>query len=389
MAETTLATLITALTRTSIYGTLIATAQAIGLNTESWQPGDPTRSLFDAVSRIDETRDRIILDAIRGGFLDLAEGGWLTLLARYGFNVERRAATFAECTLRLTNNGAAVVGAIDANDLTVENTGTDATYRNSTGGTLGGSGSTLLVTIIAEVAGSNGTSGVGEITGLVTSLANVTVTNTSAAVGTDGETDPELRTRCRAKLESLSPNGPKGAYHYVVTTPEINAGTLITRTRVWAESATGIASVFVAGAAGAVSGAQVTAAQAVVEDNAEPHCVAATVINVSNVTQAITYTLWVYDSISLTSAEIEDAVETALLAAIAGKAIGGDVIPPATSGFLYTNWIEAQILAAVHPYGFKLTLTTPAADVALVLTSSTAQVVAAGAITATIVQVTP
>ncbi len=389
MPETTLDTLITAATRTSVYATLINFAQAIGLNTESWQPGDPTRTLFDAVSRRDELRDAIIVQAIRSGFLDLAERGWLTLLARYGFNVERRAATYAECTLVLTNNGAAVVGTIDANDLTVENEDTDATYRNSTGGTLGGLASTLSVTIIAEVAGSGGTSGVGDIEGLVTSLANVTVTNTTAAVGTDEETDAELRIRCRAKLESLSPNGPKGAYYYVLTTPEINADTLITRVRVWAESNTGVATVFVAGAAGAVSGGQITAGQAIVEDYAEPHCVAATVTNATNVAQAITYTLWVYDTISLTSAEIEDTIETALLAAIAAKAIGGDIIPPATSGFLYTKWIEAQILNAVAPYGFKLTLAAPAADVALTFTVSAADVVTAGAITATINQVTP
>lgn len=392
MSETTLETLITALTRTRIYATLIAAAQAVGLNTESWQSGDPERTLFDAVARSDETRDAIFVDAIKGGFRTLAKKGWATLLARYNYGVERRAAEPATCTARITNASAATVGTLEIDDVTISNLTTGATYRNKTSGTLLGNAYVDL-TFEAEVAGADGSSGVGEITNLVTSLPNCSVTNLTAAVGVDEERDEDLDIRTGAKLEALSPMGPKGIYHYVVTTPyapdgtPLNPGTLITRTRVWAESDTGELTLFVAGASGAVDSDQIDAAQLVVEDQAEPHCIAATVVTATNVTQAITYTLWVYDTISLTSAEIQDKVETALLDALKVLRIGGDVIPPATSGFLYAKWIEAIILQAVAPFGFKLTLTTPAADVALTFTADDADVVVAGVITGTINQV--
>jgi hypothetical protein len=119
--------------------------------------------------------------------------------------------------------------------------------------------------------------------------------------------------------------------------------------------------------------------QTAIDENVEPLTVTATVTNATGVTQAVTYSLWVYDSSGLTEAEIETAVEDALIAGFALKAIGGDVITP-PSGYLYKGWIEATILAAVSPHGFRVTVATPAADVAL--TSS--QVAVLGTVTPTV-----
>lgn len=379
MSEVTLETLITAVTSTKIYAKLLTLAQAVGLSTESWQDGDPTKTLLDSVSRRDETRESLIVDAIRGGLLDLAEGGWLTLLARYGFKVERRGATFATCTVRYTNAGTAFAEIEEPEDSTTKNSTTEAFFRNTTVGVIPAGGFVDLE-VIADVAGSDANSAVGEIDYLVTSIPNVTVSNTTAAIGTDEETDEELRARCRAKMQSISPNGPRGAYHYFATTPEYNEGAAITRTRVVPDSDTGDVQVYLAGAAGAVSSDDRQLAEDAIDAWATPLCIEATVSSATNFSQAVTYTLWVYDDVSLTVAEIEEAVENALLEALRTRPIGGDVIPPAATGAIYKDWLEAVILRAVHPYGFKVTLATPTVDVALTI----GQVMTLGAVTATI-----
>jgi len=237
------------------------------------------------------------------------------------------------------------------------------------------------------VAGSDSSSAVGTITQLVTAIPGVTCSNTTAAVGADTETDEEARARGQAKLESISAAGPKGAYHYAITTPSLQPDglTAVTRTRVIPNSTTGTVTIYVAGPAGAVLPADVTKAQAAVETYAEPHCVSATVNNAVNLTQNITYTLWVYSTIAKTTAQIQAAVQDHLITALAAKAIGGDVIPPATSGFLYKGWVEAEILKAVDPHGFRCTVSVPSADVPL----SISNVVVAGTVTGTINLVAP
>ena len=383
-----LAKLVVVGTRDAIYAKLLDLASAIGLDTETWEAGDPTRTLLDATARLAETWESLTSQAIEGGFLTLATGDWLTSLLRYNYAVERREATYAECTVRLTNGSAATIGLLDVDDVTASNPTTGATYRNITSGTLAaGPGAILDLTFRAEVAGSDSSSAVSTITQLVTAIPGVTCSNTTAAVGADTETDEEARARGQAKLESISAGGPKGAYHYAITTPSLQADgiTAVTRTRVIPNSTIGTVTIYVAGPAGAVLPADVTKAQAAVETYAEPHCVTATVSNAVNLTQNITYTLWVYSTIAKTTAQIQTAVQDHLIAALAAKAIGGDVIPPATSGYLYKGWVEAEILKAVDPHGFRCTVSVPSADVPL----SISNVVVAGTVTGTINLVAP
>ena len=383
-----LSDLISSETKEAILQKALDVASALGLETESWRSGDPTRSLFYAMAaRFEEweAEDKIP-GFIRSGFLGLAAGDWLTLKAQQDYNVERRVATYATCTVRLTNGGSALVGLIAANAVTVRNSTTNKTYRNTSSGTLAAGPATYVdLDFTAEEAGSDSNSAIGEIDAMVTTISNVTCSNTTAATATDEEEDDALTARAQAKLGSISVNGPKGGYYYAATTPELQSDGIsnVTRVRVVADSELGEVAVYLAGASGAVAGADVTKATETIDTWATPHAVSVTVASAANLSFAITYTLWVYDTISKTSAEIEDDVEAALTAAFADKAIGGDVIPPATTGTLYKDWVEAVILQAVAPHGFRVTLSAPSSDTAMAIN----QVAVLGTITPTINQV--
>lgn len=384
MAEVALATLLVPVTRDQNFASLLGIASGLGLETETWHSGDPTRETLYAVAIEAELKEALIGDTIRGGYLDLSGDDWLTLLARYRFNVERRAATKATTPIRLTNQSAAAFNDIAPGDITARNSTTKATYRSTTGGDLaGGIGETLDIEVEAEIAGSGGTSGAGEIDELVTALPNVTVTNLTAAIGTDAESDAALIERCRAKFQSLSPAGPKAAYHFAATSPELNGGASVTRTRVVADSDTGQVTVYLANDSGPVSSGDRDLAEEAIETWANPLCIDCTVLAATAQSQAITYTLWIYDSVALTNAKVQDLIQTALEEEFKRIPVGGDIIPPATTGKLYQGRVIATILAAVAGHGFRVVLATPAADVDL----DPSAVLTLGVVTGTINQV--
>lgn len=367
-----LATLIKPLQSADILQKLLDVSQSLGLVTQSWESGDPTLSLYNSdASRWHDWESTVVAIA-SGGLLGLAQGDWLTSLLNYNYNVQRVPGTYATCQITLTNTTSASIGTINPGDITVANPTSKATYRNTTGGTLGPLGS-ISITVSAELVGSGGNSAIGTITQMVTNLAGVTCTNTTTATGLDQESDASATTRGQQKLFSLSPNGPAQAPAYVATTPSLQSdgsnATNVTRTRVIADSNTGNAAIFLAGSSGALLATDITKAQASIIALAEPLCVNILVLNTTNVSIPITYQLWVYDAINLTNAQIQAQVAAYLAAQFPAHPIGGDTLTPtATTGYVYVGWLQAQILAAVAPYGFRCVITSPAADVPLLIT---------------------
>lgn len=367
-----LASLLVSETRATILARMLTIANAVGLNTESWFPGDPTRATLYAEAGVLETLEAGTVDAIKGGFIRLAVGAWKTLNAYHVYNVERDPAEAGTATIQLTNASTQNYGTIAVGDLIVRNSTTGAQYRNTTSGALAGLG-TLELQVEAEEAGSDSSSGVGDIDELVTVLAGVTVTNTTAAVGVDEESDDALEARALAKLGSLSPNGPDAAYEYVATTASLNGGANVSRVRVVDSDADdGEAIVYLAGPSGAVSGGDVT----LVEDAFETYCIPigfrANVASASAVTVNVTCTVYVYDSIGRDAAELADELELVLTEAVGSRPIGGD-----DGGFLYGSYLVSELLAAVAPHGYRV---GSIADTAL--TSS--QVASPGTMTVTV-----
>lgn len=118
-------------------------------------------------------------------------------------------------------------------------------------------------TFAADLTGTIGTSIAGGITQAVTANSGVYVWNPYGFVGLSYESNTALAARCRLKLQSLSPNGPMGAYAYfaqsaysilaALPTP-VALSQPITQAIVSQNLVTGVNTVYVANVAGAVSG---------------------------------------------------------------------------------------------------------------------------------------
>lgn len=115
----------------------------------------------------------------------------------------------------------------------------------------------------ADLAGPVATAAPGTITQPVTVLSGVSVTNMLSFVGAEWESNVALAARCRLKLQSLSPLGPRGAYEFfaltsnillAAQTPPVFLTTPITRVIVQASATSGVVNTIVANAAGAVAG---------------------------------------------------------------------------------------------------------------------------------------
>lgn len=377
-----LASLLVEETKTQIYTKALAVAEFVGLPVSSWQAGDPTRSLYHLLSEILSTLEGVVAQYVAAGFLDYAEGEWLILLAKQVFDVDAIEATYATTTVTLTNTGGGLFEDITAGDLTFKNTATGKTYRNTnaTPATLSpGPGTTLDLEVTADEAGTASNAGATEIDDLVTVLLGVTVSNATAATALDEESAPALRQRCRDKLGSLSPNGPKNAYDYVAKTPALAGTSAVTRTRAVEDSDTGDVTLYLAGASGAVLEADRALVEAAVILWATPLCITPTVVSATNVAVPVTYQLWLYESAGVTEAEAEAAVALALGAMFAVRPIGGDVIttPP---GALYQTLLESTIRGTYPSTAFRVAVSAPAADVELAIS----EVATLGAITPTI-----
>lgn len=362
---TTLDELTRPLTVDEVKAAIYATLEAQGVQTSTWKPGAVVRTIIAGASIVIAAASRLQAALARGGFLDLAEGDWLTLVARHAYGVERHRGSFASGQVTLTNTGGGIYSG-DAGDLVFSvSTGAAAgkTYRNTAPYSLAAM-STLDVPVEAVELGSASTAGAGDIDTLETALIGVSVTNALALVGTDEEGDEALRQRCRDKLGSLSPNGPRDAYAFVArTTRNADGETIgVTRTRTVADGAGGL-TVYVASAGGTVAGPDVALIQAAVNELAEPLAITATVASASPVEIAISYEVWVRDTIGLTVDQIKSAVENAVDALFGATPIGGDVISGAPFGALYKPAIEGAITSAVGAhYLVDLSVTIPSAD---------------------------
>lgn len=168
-----------------------------------------------------------------------------------------------------TINIAGVLGNTAANGFFTVTVSTATTFllNNSTGSGAYTSGGTANVCstfpIAADLAGTTGTSAAGAITQTTTVLSGVSCSNTSALFGQPWESNTSVANRCRLKLQSLSPNGPKGAYAYFALTasqilsaqtPPVQLSSPITRVSVATGAATGIVTTTIANVNGPVPG---------------------------------------------------------------------------------------------------------------------------------------
>jgi len=362
-----LATLIEPQSTQDIYDVALEVARDLSLPVDSWQTGDPTRSLYWILAEVVAALESTISGYASSGFLEwaAADSGryqWLVHMADQVYGYTAREATYATGVVTLSNGGGGLF-VIEAGDITVKSAVTGKTYHNTSGGTLAsGPGTTLDVDIVADESGSDSSASATEIDTMITTLLSVTCSNAAAVVGDDAELASSIVAGCRAKLGTISGCGPAGAYDYVARASELTGTTAVTRSRAFASSTTGEVLVYLAGPSGAVGAADVALVEAAILTWATPLCITPTVASAAALTIDVTYELWVYDTVGMTSAEIETAVELELSALFAVRPIGGDVKGSVGSGYLYLSMIESCIRAAFPEYFVDVTVTLPATD---------------------------
>lgn len=357
----TLDELTTPLTRAECEAKIYAALAARGVSTTGWKSGSVVRTIIVGVAIVLSGFSQLQALIAKSGFLELAEGDWLTLVARYVYGVERDEGSFATGEITLNNAGGGIYAG-DADDL-VFSTADGKTYRNTAAFAIGALEVGVVVPIKAVEIGSASTAAAGTITQLETALLGVSCTNAASVVGTDPELDPALRTRCNEKTGTLSPNGPRDAYSFIArTTKRANGESIgVTRVRTVADG-NGNATVYVATASGAVLPSDVTLIQAAIDAQVAPLAVTATVESAIEKVIAPTYELWIRDTSSLTDAEIEIKVGERLTSFMSTQPIGGHVIAPA-AGKVYVSALETVIGATLPDAIIKVEVTVPAVDV--------------------------
>jgi hypothetical protein len=364
--------------------TSLEVAVTAELPVTAWEEGDTALSLIEVLSYW-LAQERILTRGIvASGFLDYAEDDEsLTQKALQDYGVSRIVATYAGTVLTVTNTGTDT-HAVGANDLTIENSTTGATYRNTSPAT--GTvdilpGATVSFDVVADVAGSASSSDAGDLDTITSGQLGLTCTNATAAVGRDRESGEALKARCRLKVPAISKvgAGPKGKYAYVAITPEENGGAAVTRCDVRGNSVTGALAVILAGPSGAVSGGDVTLVEAALVTRVVGPCETLTVSSATNATIAVTYALWVYDDVNQTDDDIRAAVSARLAALFALCPIGGWRKALDSNGKVSKNLLEATI-KSVSSRAFDVSVSLPAADVNL----TENQVPALGAVTGAI-----
>lgn len=352
-----------------------AAGESVGSDYGALPPLDMNRTLALQVTPIAmAVRDSQINQAIKGGFKDWAEDQWLSLLAenQYGLEGGRLPETFARTVVTVTNTTAgeftfgpreqqfksSVTGRIAFNEgpFTLKPTGDPD------------GGDVVDVPVIAEFAGTDYNAAAGTLTEMIPAIDGVTVTNAVAAVASDEETDPLLRTRCDDALGPLSPDGPPNIYRdvarntyilpdgtYVWThKPDDYPGAInigITRVQVVENVPDlGDVKVYLASANGVPSAPQVAAVHALFLLWARPNGVALLpTAAASLVTVNIAYSATYRTRYGVTETQLAGFVEDGLEAFFSDEdrnPLGGVIVPPATAGTLFRTELSEVISGA-------------------------------------------
>jgi uncharacterized phage protein gp47/JayE len=352
----TLAELTTPTTYETERQALLDALAAKGFPVTSWRAGDVARSLLeiDAQALADFTALRASI--AKGGLLHEATGAWLTLLASEVYALTRNAAVATKGTVVLTAAADAGPYTIAPGQLWFTSTG-GPRYQSANSNNLTlAKGGTLSLTVQAESPGAAYNVANGTITTLSTPLAGVTCNNPDpgggswiTTSGVDEESDASLVSRCEARWPESGFGSPSASYDLWART----ADATITRTKVVADAAGpngGGVTIYVAGAAGAVGGGAVTAAQTYIDPRA-PLGSVPTVTNATNA--AVTVTAILFGKSQYQTAATA-AATTAIQALIAATPIGG------------TIYRAAIFEALMGPEGVEnVTIAAPAGDTTL------------------------
>lgn len=353
----TLEDLITKVSADEYVSTFEGILSSLGTDPTKFRKGGAFRVLMRVQAMTYSGLTELMVAAIRSGFLDLAEGTWLTLLARYVFGVERRAAQAASGDETFTNTGGGTFspGDYPIGSVRIYSKRTGKKYFNAEPLDLGPFATTTIGIVAIEVGAASNASA-GDIRELETSLLGVEITNAEAVVGLEEESDEDLRRACRARLASISGLGPRGAYEWAVrqATRLDGTPTAINRVHVPEGSWTAIVRVILAGASGAPIAGDVTAATESIESTSRPSGIKVEVESAVEVPFDRVGTIWVRRTNGLNLEAIRTQADLAIATGFSVYPIGGIKKPTQAQGALYADGVKG--LCKVHPSVFDVDL---------------------------------
>lgn len=349
---TTFSELQTEVTASEYLTQLLATLSAAGFPVTAWQSGNAGRTLAQADAAALADLRAVIAEIANGGYLDEAEGEWLTLLAAGVFDLDRRPAEYTTGDVTLTCSASAGPYNVTAGALTVSDGERRWTSTNTTTVVVP-SGGSVSITVRAESPGTEYNTAWVDIDTIVTpALAGVTASPGSIATnGAPEETDAALRARCRTRWATLGRGANTDAYEYWALNGHDYEGQ-VTRVAVYPGAGDGTVTVYLADADGPVSGGVVGVVQDWLELNL-PATDEITVASASAGTIIVAITATVPSAYNTTA--VRAAAAAAVAAYINGLAIGAEVD---------MERISAAILAAA-PQIIDLDLTAPINDIPL------------------------
>jgi hypothetical protein len=286
-------------------------------------------------------------------------------------------------------NGAWYITVLSATTFTLQGSTFTNTYTSG--------GLVYLPTVASFTADNGGSSsssvnddGVADVhtvTQAVTALVGVSVDNLTPFEGSDTESNIELRDRARLRLQSVSVNGPSGAYEFFglssityapLLSPPEAVSVKITRVRTVVDKITGHVFTFLANATGAPSSDDVDATDAVIQAYCVPLGVTAETFAATPV--VVAYVAEVYLPAAYATDANEALLQAAVQAYIRTFPIGGLTDP----GGDYTNVLpigdalgvlfEAARDNAIPIGNATLTLNGGVINISLPVSSSSASV---------------
>ncbi len=308
-------------TKDEILELVLRVAELVGLPVSSWRTGDPTRTQFSALATKMEAADEARGELARACFItgpeeERAEGDWLTLRVSDVYGIERDESEFSTPSVTVDNTGGGYYE-LEPGGLVVSSSATGSTFHNQATVIIEPSETGVEISLVADVAGSAGSVGVDEIDTIVSPAIGdvVEIVSSTAAQGSDEQSDTGLIEQALATLGALSPNGPADAYEFVARNEDLTDIAGVTRAKADGDSSDGTVTVYVATTTTALDGPSVAAIQLACDVWAQPLCTDATVVSGTPSTIAVT--------LSGVPADAQEAVESAISALFAGIDFGG------------------------------------------------------------------
>jgi uncharacterized phage protein gp47/JayE len=262
----TLSDLFTVPTKEAVRSRLLSLLAIGGFPVTAWGAGNLARHLIEAFATYGADLGALIVAIAKSGFLDSAEDAWLDLLAAGLFLETRKPSVATRGLVVLRDEAGQGPFDLTPGSVWIANKSRTRRFRNVERITapLGGEVRALFE---AESPGDAWNVGNGELVEILTpGGTGVAVANPARGTdpwitlaGSDREKDPALRQRCRDKWATLGSGSNEAAYRYWAST----ASPEVARVRVLSDPATGLVTVRVASAIGAVSREALAAVDAV------------------------------------------------------------------------------------------------------------------------------